>query len=74
MPSKEELQEYRARGFQNFKLVGRGLPQSLVMDSYLYYLVKEEEQEFIKNQIGKRLTALAEERARRRAQAMSGRK
>jgi collagenase-like PrtC family protease len=72
--SKEELQEYRARGFQNFKLVGRGLPQSLVMDSYLYYLVKEEEQEFIKNQIAKRLTALAEERARRRAQAMGGRK
>ena len=65
--SKEELAEYIDKGFRNFKLVGRGLPQTLVMDSYLYYLVKEEDQDFIKNQIQKRLAALAEERARLRA-------
>lgn len=41
--SKEQLRDYIDMGFRNFKLVGRGLPQSLVLDSYMYFLVKESE-------------------------------
>ena len=45
--SKEELPSYIERGFVNFKLVGRGLPMEMVKESYLYYLVKDEERAFI---------------------------
>lgn len=33
---------YIERGYRNFKLVGRGLPMELVLDSYIYYLAKDE--------------------------------
>ena len=67
--SREEIGSYIDRGFCNFKLVGRGLPQEMVLQSYMYYLVKEEDHDFIKNQITKRLDALAQARmqARRRS-------
>ncbi|MBR1862191.1 MAG: hypothetical protein IJ796_10120 [Lachnospiraceae bacterium] len=66
--SDEEIGSYIERGFENFKLVGRGLPQSLVIDSYIYYLVKFDKQEFIRNQINKRLADIAakQQAARRR--------
>ena len=64
--SKEEMPEYIDAGFRNFKLVGRGLPQALVLDSYFYYLVKEDSHDFIKRQLGKRLAELAEKRAQAR--------
>ncbi|MBE5832847.1 MAG: hypothetical protein IJJ64_08745 [Butyrivibrio sp.] len=56
--SKEQMKDYIDMGFRNFKLVGRGLPQELVLDSYLYFLVKDGEEDFIKNQINKRLAEI----------------
>ncbi|MBR4277566.1 MAG: hypothetical protein IKQ28_03945 [Lachnospiraceae bacterium] len=56
--SNTEIKSYIDRGFENFKLVGRGLPQSLVIDSYVYYLAKPDKQDFIKDQIAKRLSQL----------------
>ncbi len=52
------MKDYIDMGFRNFKLVGRGLPQELVLDSYLYFLVKDGAEEFIKNQINKRLAEI----------------
>ena len=60
--SKDEIKAYVERGFVNFKLVGRGLPQQMVEDSYIYYLVKEEKQEYIRDCIHKRLQELAQAR------------
>ncbi|MBR6302872.1 MAG: hypothetical protein IKR35_03380 [Lachnospiraceae bacterium] len=56
--SNTEIKSYIDRGFENFKLVGRGLPLSLVIDSYVYYLAKPDKQDFIKDQIAKRLSQL----------------
>ena len=56
--SKKELPSYIERGFVNFKLVGRGLPLEMVKDSYLYYLVKEEEREFIRAKLDGALAKL----------------
>ena len=53
-----ELQSYIDRGFVNFKLVGRGLPPALVLDSYFYYLVKEDSRDFIKGRMQKKLEEL----------------
>ena len=49
--SNREVSELAERGFVNFKIVGRGMPQSFVEESYLYYLVKEEQQDFIRGKI-----------------------
>ena len=49
--SNEKLPEYIERGYRNFKIVGRGLPQDMVLESYLYYLVKEKDRDFIKKQL-----------------------
>lgn len=56
--SNEEIGTYIERGYINFKLVGRGLPQEMLMDSYMYYLVKDEYRDFIKNKIEKTMKAL----------------
>ena len=47
----DKLPHYIERGYRNFKIVGRGLPQDMVLESYLYYLVKPEHREFIKKQL-----------------------
>lgn len=49
--SKEEIGDYIEKGFVNFKLVGRGLPMEMVIDSYMYYLVKDGEEEFIRKKL-----------------------
>lgn len=49
--SREEINSYIDRGFVNFKIVGRGMPMDFVVDSYMYYLVKEEAQEFIREKV-----------------------
>lgn len=49
--SNEEIGSYIDRGYVNFKIVGRGLPKEMVLDSYLYYLVKDEDREFIGKKI-----------------------
>ena len=64
--SKEAMAGYIDRGFENFKLVGRGLPIDLVLESYLYYLVKEEEQEFIRREITRTLQDAQMKRAAQR--------
>lgn len=48
----DEVNEYATRwGYRNFKLVGRGLPKELVLDSYIYYLVKEEYRDEMRRKI-----------------------
>jgi collagenase-like PrtC family protease len=56
--SREELPDYIDRGFVNFKIVGRGLPMEMVLESYLYYLPKEEERSWVKNRIEADLTKM----------------
>lgn len=54
--SNDEIGDYIDRGYVNFKLVGRGLPFELLADSYMYYLVKDEDRDFIR---GKFLNSLS---------------
>ena len=61
--SNEEIGSYIDRGFVNFKLVGRGLPRELVIESVLYYLVKEDDRDFIKRCIDKRLAEAMQKRS-----------
>ena len=56
--SREELGGYIEKGFCNFKLVGRGLPIEMVKESYLYYLVKDGQQEFVRRRIDQTLARL----------------
>lgn len=49
--SNEQIGEYIEKGYVNFKIVGRGLPLDFVKDSYLYFLVKDEEREFIREKM-----------------------
>lgn len=60
--SNEEIGDYINRGYVNFKLVGRGLPQEMVLDSYMYYLVKDEYRDFIRTKISKTMSALMAKR------------
>ncbi|MBE5951145.1 MAG: hypothetical protein E7260_06060 [Lachnospiraceae bacterium] len=46
--SNEEIDSYIERGYVNFKIVGRGLSQQFLIDSYMYFLVKEEHRDFIR--------------------------
>lgn len=46
--SNTQIIEYIDRGFVNFKVVGRGLPQQMVLDSYVYYLARPEYQEKVR--------------------------
>ena len=57
--SNEEIREYIDRGFVNFKIVGRGLPLEFVKDSYLYFLVKDGEQDFIRQKMDQTLNQIA---------------
>lgn len=54
--SNEEIDSYIDRGFVNFKIAGRGMPQDYVLDSYLYFLVKDEQRDFIRGRIEKQLS------------------
>lgn len=63
--SKDEIESYIDRGFVNFKLVGRGLPQDMLIDSYVYYLVKDDEQAFIRKQINTTLESIRQAMMRR---------
>lgn len=49
--SNEQIGSYIERGFVNFKIVGRGMPISYAKESYLYYLVKDEYRETIRQKI-----------------------
>lgn len=60
--SREELGGYIERGYRNFKLVGRGLPIEMVKESYLYYLVKENDREYIRRKLDDTLARLTGKR------------
>lgn len=47
----DDIGKYIDRGYRNFKLVGRGLPFDMVLDSYIYYLIKEEYQKQVRAEI-----------------------
>ena len=49
--SNEEIGSYIDRGFVNFKIAGRGMPVDYVKESYLYFLVKDGERDFIRGKI-----------------------
>lgn len=49
--SNEEIGSYIERGYVNFKIAGRGLSPEFLLDSYVYFLVKEEHAEFIRNKM-----------------------
>lgn len=57
--SNEEVGGYIERGFVNFKIAGRGLPLPFVLDSYLYFLVKDSERDFIRDKITRSLEGLS---------------
>ncbi|MCH5340628.1 MAG: hypothetical protein J1E01_04085 [Acetatifactor sp.] len=46
--SNEEIGSYVDKGFVNFKIAGRGMPQNYVYEAYLYFLVKEDQRDFIR--------------------------
>lgn len=50
--SNDEIGSYIERGFVNFKIAGRGMPYQYVLDAYLYFLVREEKQKFMREKIG----------------------
>lgn len=49
--SNRDVEDYIQRGFVNFKIAGRGMPFDFVKESCLYFLVKEEKQDFIRKKI-----------------------
>ena len=64
--SNEEIESYIERGYVNFKIVGRGLPIEFVKDSYLYFLVKDEKRDFIRNKLDSTLADLTRPVAKKR--------
>lgn len=61
--SAEELSTYADRGYVNFKLVGRGLPQNVLIESILYYFTKDEaSKRFVEEKIKRTLTAIKNSR------------
>jgi hypothetical protein len=57
--SDTQINDYIEKGFCNFKLVGRGLPQGMVLDSYLYFLVKKEYRDKARRRIDDKLKEIA---------------
>lgn len=49
--SNRDVEDYIQRGFVNFKIAGRGMPLDFVKESCLYFLVKEEKQDFIRKKV-----------------------
>ena len=63
--SNEEIGSYIGRGYVNFKIVGRGLSPEFLMDSYAYFLAKDEHREFIRNKMTQTLIDLTRTPVRR---------
>ena len=62
--SHEQVAEYSEMGFVNFKIVGRGMPMDYVKESYIYYLVKKEHRDFIRNKMDSILRQMQEQTRR----------
>lgn len=63
--STTDIEEYSKKGFKNFKIVGRGLGQEFYIDSLIYYLVKPDSREFIRNYINGLLSKIRSMQPRR---------
>lgn len=63
--SNEEIGNYIDRGYVNFKIVGRGLSPEFLMDSYAYFLAKDEHREFVRNKMAQTLADLTRTPVRR---------
>lgn len=63
--SNEEIDSYIERGYVNFKIGGRGLSPEFLMDSYMYFLVKEEHRDFIRMKMNQTLADLTRAPQRR---------
>ena len=63
--SNEQIGQYIDRGYVNFKIVGRGLSPEFLMDSYAYFLAKDEHREFIRNKMNQILIDLTRTPVRR---------
>jgi len=46
-----DIHSYIERGFRHFKIAGRGMPESYTIDSYIYFLVKPEYRNLVRNKI-----------------------
>ena len=64
--SNDDIEEYIKMGFRNFKIVGRGEGKEFLLDSYIYFLVKDEHRDFIRNHIMQTLMQLRGNQAPRR--------
>lgn len=49
--SNDQIASYIDRGFVNFKIAGRGMPPEYLVDSYVYFLAKPEQQEWVRGKI-----------------------
>lgn len=63
--SNEEIGSYMERGYVNFKIAGRGLSPEFLMDSYAYFLAKEEHADFIRGKMNQILMDLTRPQQRR---------
>lgn len=63
--SNEEIGSYIERGYVNFKIAGRGLSPEFLMDSYAYFLAKEEHADFIRGKMNQILMDLTRPQQRR---------
>lgn len=61
----EEIDSYIERGYVNFKIAGRGLSPEFLMDSYMYFLVKEEHRDFVRMKMNQILADLTRAPQRR---------
>ncbi len=57
--SNDEIGSYIDRGFVNFKIAGRGMPQDYVEDAYIYFLVRDEYRDEIRERLAKKLRQFA---------------
>ena len=64
--SNEQIGSYIDRGYVNFKIAGRGMPLEYLVDSYVYFLVKEEYGELIRGKINRLLQQFQNTMALRR--------
>ncbi|MCR4791264.1 MAG: hypothetical protein K5871_00790 [Lachnospiraceae bacterium] len=53
-----EIGSYIERGFRQFKIAGRGMPESYLLESYLYFLVRPEYRSMVKSKLETQLRDL----------------
>ena len=53
-----EIGSYIERGFRQFKIAGRGMPEEYLIESYLYFLVRPEYRSMVKNRLETQLRDL----------------